>query len=81
MPTYVFKNKETGEVTEQFFTSFSRREEFLAENPQLEAVIGAPSIIDPTRLMGVRGIDNGFREVLQKIHERSPGSTLKDSIR
>jgi hypothetical protein len=81
MPTYDFKNKETGELTEKFFTSFSKREEYLAENPHLEPVIGAAAIIDPTRLMGVRGIDNGFREVLQKIHERSPGSTLKDSIR
>lgn len=75
MPTYTFKNKDSGETFDQFM-SMSAREEFLKENPQLEPVIGAVAMVrDSPKL------DNGFREVLQKIHERTAGSTLKDRIR
>lgn len=76
MPTYTFRNKETGETFDQFMT-ISSREEFLKENPNLETVItGAPMMMDPVRA-GVRKIDNGFKEVLQKIHSKTPGSALK----
>lgn len=39
---------------------------------------GAPGIGDTVR-MGLRKPDDGFKEVLQKIHEKTPGSRLKDS--
>lgn len=42
-------------------------------------LLTAPSIADPVRV-GVRKMDNGFKEVLQKIHEKTPGSRLKDNI-
>lgn len=75
MPTYTFRNKETGETFDQFM-SISAREEYLKENPNLEPVIGAVATIrDNPKMPG------GFREVLQKIHERSPGSILKNNIR
>jgi hypothetical protein len=75
MPTYTFKNKETGETFDQFMTIASR-EQFLKDNPNLETIIsGAPMMMDPVRA-GVRKIDNGFKEVLQKIHKRTPGSKL-----
>ena len=75
MPTYTFKNKETGETFDQFMTIASR-EQFLKDNPNLETIIsGAPMMMDPVRA-GVRKIDNGFKEVLQKIHRRTPGSKL-----
>jgi hypothetical protein len=38
----------------------------------------APTIGDAVRL-GIRRPDNGFREVLQKIHEKTPGSRIKDN--
>lgn len=75
MPTYTFRNKETGETFDQFMTIASR-EQFLKENPNLESIIsGAPMMMDPVRA-GVRKVDNGFKEVLQKIHSRTPGSKL-----
>ena len=37
--------------------------------------ITAPMICDPVRV-GARKMDNGFKEVLQKIHSRAPGSQL-----
>lgn len=82
MPTYSFINKETGEITEHFM-SISALDEFKARNPHLDRYMGdaAPGVIDPTRLGRVK-IDNGFREVLGRIAERTPGGRgLKDSIR
>lgn len=71
MPTYNFRHRETGEITEKFF-SLSLREEYLKDNPQLESILlGAPSIGDPIRL-GIRKPDNGFREVLAKAKEAHP---------
>jgi hypothetical protein len=75
MPTYVFRNKETGEQFEQIM-KISELDSFRAENPQLETVIQAVAFGDPTKLTSSRKFDSGFKEVLQKIHERSPGSEL-----
>ena len=78
MPTYNFRNKETGEEFEKFM-SISAREQYLSENPHIETMIsGAPMVCDPVRV-GVRKKDSGFKEVLQKIHSRAPGSRLKDN--
>lgn len=75
MPTYKFLNKNTGETFEEFM-SISKREDYLKDNPHLEQLIsGAPAIGDPVRL-GVTRPDSGFKEVLQKIHEKTPGSRL-----
>jgi putative FmdB family regulatory protein len=38
--------------------------------------IGSPMMVRDTPRL-----DNGFREVLSKIHEKTPGSVLKDNIR
>ena len=71
MPTYNFRHRETGEITEKFF-SISAREEYLKDNPQLESILlAAPSLGDPVRL-GLRKPDNGFREVLAKAKEAHP---------
>lgn len=78
MPTYSFRNKETGEVYDELM-SMSRRESYLLENPHLEQIIGSPAIGDPVRL-GVRTIDDGFREVLSKIHNNNYKSNLSGSL-
>ena len=75
MPTYVFRNKETGEQFEQVM-KMSELDPFRAENPHLETVIQSVAFGDPTKLSTTRKFDSGFKEVLQKIHERSPGSEL-----
>ena len=78
MPTYNFRNKETGEEFEKFM-GISAREVYLQENPNIETMIsGAPMICDPVRV-GVRKKDAGFKEVLQKIHSRSPASQLNQN--
>ena len=71
-----FKNKDTDEVFEKFM-SISSKEAYLKENPNIEAVLGMNALIDPVRL-GIRKPDNGFKEVLQRIDEKTAGSRLKD---
>ena len=77
MPTYTFKNTNTGELTEVVM-KIAELDSYRESNPQLETVIGSPMICDPVRI-GVRKMDTGFKEVLQRIHEKTPGSQLNTS--
>jgi hypothetical protein len=80
MPLYEFRYKDTGEVFEKMM-SFSSKEEYLTQNPNVESVItSAPPTIDSVRL-GVRKTDQGFKEVLQRIHEKTPGSVLNQTTK
>jgi hypothetical protein len=74
VPTYEFRYKETGEVFTKMM-KIAEKEQYLADNPNIEGMISAPNFIDPVRL-GVRKIDNGFKEVLQRAHEKTAGSVL-----
>jgi hypothetical protein len=78
MPTYVFRNKETGEQFEQVM-KMSELDKFREENPQLETIIQAAAFGDPTKMSSTRKFDSGFKEVLQRIHEKTPGSQLNKS--
>jgi hypothetical protein len=78
MPTYVFRNKETNEQFEKIL-KISELDSFREENPQLETVIQAVAFGDPTKLSSTRKFDTGFKEVLQRIHEKTPGSQLNKS--
>jgi hypothetical protein len=77
MPTFGFRNKETGETTEQFM-SFTERDEFLAANPHMETcIVGAPAIGDSVR-MGRQKTDQNFRDLLKHIDKRAGSkSTIK----
>ena len=78
MPTYSFRNKETGDIFDQVMR-ISEREEFLKNNPQLETVItGAPAFTGD-HISAVKKYDSGFKEVLQRVHEKTPGSQLDKS--
>lgn len=75
MPTYKFKNTETGEEFEKFM-GISARDKYLEENPHLEPMFaGGPTIGDPIRL-GLQKVPGGFKEVLQRIHRNTPGSKM-----
>lgn len=81
MPTYTFKNLQTGNL-EEHVLKMSELDAFKENNPQLErAFVDAPSFGDPVHL-GIRRIDNGFREVLSRVAEKTPGGkVLKGNIR
>lgn len=73
MPTYIFKDTDTGEIFEKFM-KISEKDPFMEENPHLETVLSAPKIIS-----GVSGSlkeSSGFKETMSKIGEKFPGSTL-----
>lgn len=73
MPTYEFRNKETGEVTEVFM-KMSAKDQYLVDNPHLEQTMTQAPAFSGDHIALKK--DNGFKEVLQKIHERTPGSVL-----
>ena len=77
MPTYNFRNKETGEEHE-ITMMMSELDQYKSDNPHLEQFLtGAPMVV---RGHGTtRQFDSGFKEVLQKIDSRAPGSNLKDT--
>lgn len=78
MPTYTFRNVETGEVFDKLM-SWNDRQVYLEQNPTLEVIMGAPATGDPVRL-GVRRNDDGFREVLSKIGSANYKSNLSSKL-
>ena len=76
MPTYSFRNNETQEIFDQFFTSSSKKDEFLVENPHLQQIhtSGLP-IGDPFRL-GRRKPDDAFRDKLKDLKRSHLRSTI-----
>ena len=74
MPTYEYKNENTGEVSEHFM-SISDMEQFEIDNPHMKKIIHAPALGDAMRL-GVRKTDQGFNDLLKTIKKSKPGSTI-----
>lgn len=75
MPTYDFRNKETGEVFERIM-KIAEKEQYLLDNPHIEqALMSAPAFAGDHITIKK---DTGFKEVLQKINERVPGG-MKNS--
>ncbi len=76
MPTYIFENKDTGEVYEKFM-GIQEADEFLEENPHIKRLPTAPSIIgghgDRTKT------DSGMKEVFSKISDANPHSALAET--
>ena len=73
MPTYIFKDKLTGDQLEKFL-SISEKEQFLKDNPNYKSILTAPNIISGARVG--TGKLGGFKEVLQKVGESNPGSAV-----
>jgi len=73
MPTYDFRNKETGCVFEKIM-KIAEKEQYLLDNPNIEqTIVSAPAFTGDHVVLKK---DSGFKEVLQKIHEKTPGSQL-----
>jgi len=77
MPTYEFKNIETGEI-ETHVMSVANYDEFKLLNPHLERFIsGSPGMSDPVRL-GVKKPAQGFRDLLKSMKKAHRRSTIND---
>ena len=74
MPTYIFKNKKTGIVYEDFM-SISDMQKILS-NPHMELVIDSVNIISQTGDNIDAKTDSGWKETLAKISEAHPDSEL-----
>ena len=75
MPSYDFRNKDTGEVFGRFM-KIADKEQYLIENPNIEqALLSAPAFTGDHIVIKR---DTGFKDVLQKIHEKTPGSNLNN---
>ena len=77
MPTYEFRNKETGEVIEVVM-KMSELDEYKKNNPHLERYItGSPGLSDPARL-GLVKPAAGFRDLLKNMKSKHRRSTIND---
>lgn len=81
MPTYTFKNKNTGEE-EEHRMKIAEYDQFKLDNPHLERFIrpqDLPGFGCPVRL-GIRKTDDGWKEVISKVAGSQPKSNLKDTL-
>lgn len=77
MPTYEFKNTETGEIVE-LSLSISDREDYLKDNPHMTQIMSASGLIRGTNY-GSK-MDAGWKENLSRIAEAHPQSALADRV-
>ena len=73
MPTYEFRNTTTGEI-EEHIMRISQLDAFKEANPHLERTITQAPAFAGDHITIKK--DTGFKEVLQRIHEKTPGSQL-----
>ena len=74
MPTYTFKNKDTGEVFDKIM-KIAEKPEYLENNPNIEAVLTAPNFVGDHI---VKKMDGGMKETFSRIAEAHPNSPLAD---
>ena len=74
MPTYLFLNYDTGEFFEDFLTN-SKKEDLLAKNSHIQQ-IPAPFAITSMEGTYHGKTDNTWKEVLSKVAEAHPESTV-----
>jgi len=75
MPTYNFKNKETGEEYSKFLFT-SELEGYLKDNPLIIQTISAGSQVgDPWRMGRIKP-DDGFRDILRNIKKKHAHTTV-----
>jgi len=67
MPTYCFRNNDTGEVHEEMM-KMDDREKYLKDHPELTQVLEMPGIVSGTD--GLRKPDDSFRDILRNIKKK-----------
>ena len=76
MPTYNFRNNETGEEWEEFFT-MSGKDSFLEQNPDIKQTPSMFSISASGTGDRIK-TDSGWKENLSRIAEAHPNTPLGD---
>lgn len=75
MPTYMFYDNKSEEMFETFFSSYSKKDEFLEQNPQLRQMLYPVAFGDAIK-MGLRKPDDAFRDKLKDIKRAHRRSTI-----
>jgi hypothetical protein len=79
MPIFEFIDTESGETFEKIISN-NEKELFLEENPHIKQLLDAPLIsMESKRFMSVRRVDQGWKDVLRKVHSKTPGSQLTNT--
>ncbi len=76
MPTYDFRNKETGEITTEVM-SIHDLDKYKEEHPELERYFGNQNV---TATYGKPVASEGFKEVMSKVQRAHPGANLSRFI-
>ncbi len=82
MPAYDYRCSGCGHTFEMN-TSISNRDKLTkkpcpkCKNKKMHRVMSAPSIGDSVK-MGIKKVDNGFKEVMSKIKQHHPRHNIKD---
>lgn len=75
MPTYTFKDTNTGKEKTVMMT-IAERTKYLEDNPHIQQlIVSAPGIGDPIRL-GIVKPDSGFIDRVKEIKDSHYGSTI-----
>ena len=75
MPTYTFKDIETGETFDEMM-SYADKVEFLEDNPNIKPILNSLNIVAGVGLDSRIKNDDGWNENLQRIAEAHPTSDL-----
>lgn len=74
MPTYTFRDKSTGSVSEQYM-HIADLDGYAAKHPELEQIFSkSPFSIGDSVRLGIRKPDASFRELLKNIHDKVGGN-------
>lgn len=73
MPTYTYRNTETGEVFDRFL-KISEHEQYKKDNPHLETILHPYNIVSGVSVTNKES--DGFKEVMSKVAENHPGSEV-----
>jgi len=80
MPTYNFRNNETGEEFE-IQMRISELDDYKKNNPNLtQFLTGAPSVAYDSASLGVRKTDDNFNSLLKHIKKGNSKGTTKSTI-
>ena len=75
MPTYPFKNTDTGEEYE-LFMSMAERDRYLKRNKNVVQLLSSVTIGDPV-LMGITKPPSSFTDNIKRMQAAIPGNNIK----
>tara|TARA_Y100001970_G_scaffold293846_1_gene443797 strand:+ start:9868 stop:10161 length:294 start_codon:yes stop_codon:yes gene_type:complete len=79
MPTYVFENQDTGEVTE-LQMRMSELDDFKKNNPEMKQIITGVNLMYNSQ-SAKNNKDGGWNELMSKMADANPGSDVANKYK